>query len=170
MAGSLPVQERRLEKRARPGFSHNSSPHEKTTPGTPPRESIDQMEIKDIAVHIHEELQSIISSIDKISGSFDRIASAIEALDPKAPSTEIKARRAPARKKVLVKDGVVQKIKRIPSTKIIYDILQKSANGMDTTALMKATGFDQRKIHNVTFRLKNQGKITTVGRGVYKAV
>jgi predicted transcriptional regulator len=128
------------------------------------------METTEIKKNIHEELRSIITSIEQISGSLDRIATGMETLSRKAPATAIKAKRSPVRKKVLIKDGVVQRIKRIPSTQIIYDILLKSARGMDTTALMKATGFNQRKVHNVTFRLKNQGKIKNVERGIYKTV
>jgi hypothetical protein len=62
---------------------------------------------------------------------------------------------------VVVKDGVVEKIKRIPASQIVYDIIQKSPQGIDTANLMKATKFDQRKIHNITFRLKKLGRITT---------
>jgi len=69
---------------------------------------------------------------------------------------------------VVVKDGVVEKIKRIPASQIVYDIIQKSPQGIDTASLMKATKFDQRKIHNITFRLKKLGRITTGDRGVYK--
>jgi predicted transcriptional regulator len=130
------------------------------------------MTMKTLAItkNIHEELHLIIKSIEQISDSVDRIATGMETLAQGAPSKSIAAKRSPVRKKVLIKDGVVQKIKRIPSTKIIYDIILKSAHGMDTTALMKATGFDQRKVHNVTFRLKNQGKIKNVERGIYKTV
>lgn len=128
------------------------------------------METTEILRTIHKELQSIVSSIEQISDSVDRITTEMETLSPGAPFKGIAVKRSPTRKKVLIKDGVVQTIKRIPSTKIVYDILLKSAQGMDTTALMKATGFNQRKIHNITFRLKNQGKIKTVGRGIYKTV
>jgi len=68
---------------------------------------------------------------------------------------------------VVVKDGVVEKIKRIPASQIVYDIIQKSPQGIDTAGLMKATKFDQRKIHNITFRLKKLGRITTGERGIY---
>ncbi|BBO66893.1 hypothetical protein DSCA_08230 [Desulfosarcina alkanivorans] len=128
------------------------------------------METTDNTTGINESLRSIAKSIQQISSNLDRIATGMEMPAREAPSTVIKARRSPARKKVLVVDGVVKQIKRIPSTRIIYDILLKSARGMDTSALMKATGYDQRKVHNVTFRLKNQGKIKNVQRGIYKTV
>ena len=116
------------------------------------------------------ELRAIVKSIRQISDSVDHIAAGMKTLSQGAPAEAIKASRSPARKKVLVRDGVVQQIKRIPSTQIVYDIILKSAGGMDINSLMKATGYNQRKIHNVTFRLKNQGKIKNIERGVYKTL
>ena len=116
---------------------------------------------------IQMELHSVVKNIQQLAESVGNIVTAIEKLT-KADSPRLKAKRAPVRKKVVVKNGVVEKIKRVPATQIIYDIIQKSAQGMGTAALMKATGFNQRKIHNITFRLKNNGKIKSVGRGVYK--
>jgi len=33
--------------------------------------------------------------------------------------------------------------------------------------LMKKTGFDQKKIHNIVYKLKKQGKFKSVGKDVY---
>lgn len=125
------------------------------------------MENTRVPEEIQKELQSVVKSIRQLSDSFGTIASALERMTL-ADSPPAKSKRAPVRKKVTVKNGVVEKIKRVPSTQIVYDIIQKSAQGMDTTALMKATGFNQRKIHNITFRLKNNAKIKSVKRGVYQ--
>ena len=128
------------------------------------------MEKEQILQEIQKEIQSIVKSIHKLADSVGNIVTAVEKLAHTDSLKVVKAKRAPTRKKVVVKNGVVDKIKRIPATQIVYDIIQKSAQGVDTAALMKATGYNQRKIHNVTFRLKNKGQITSVGRGVYKKV
>ena len=117
---------------------------------------------------IQKELHSVIKSIQRLSDSIGNIVTAIEKLAQADSSKVIIAKRAPARKKVIVKNGVVEKIKRIPATQIVYDLIQKSAQGMETAALMKATGFNQRKIHNITFRLKKLGRIKSEERGMYK--
>ena len=127
-----------------------------------------KMKNTQIVQDIQKELQSVVKSIQQLADSLGNMATAVEKLvqpdSPKAP----KVKRAPTRKKVVVKDGVVEKIKRIPASQIVYDIIQKSPQGIDTAGLMKATKFDQRKIHNITFRLKKLGRITTGERGVYK--
>lgn len=123
-----------------------------------------------ILQQIQKELNSLVKSIQQLSDSIGTIVTAIEKLIQTDSPKGTEAKRAPARKKVVIKHGEVVKVKRIPATQIVYDIIQKSAQGMDTEALMKATGFNQRKIHNITFRLKKQGRIKSVGRGIYKKV
>lgn len=118
---------------------------------------------------IHEELQAVVKNIQHLADSIGTIVGALEQIDDLNSLNPVKAKRAPVRKKVVVKNGVVEKIKRIPSTQIVLDTIRKSGGGMDTEALMKATGFDQRKIHNVIFSLKKQGRIVNPKRGVYKA-
>lgn len=127
-----------------------------------------KMKNTQIVQDIQKELESVVKSIQQLADSLGSMATAVGKLvQPDSPKVP-KAKRAPTRKKVVVKDGVVEKIKRIPASQIVYDIIQKSPQGIDTASLMKATKFDQRKIHNITFRLKKLGRITTGDRGVYK--
>ncbi len=118
---------------------------------------------------IHNELQTVDISLQQLAASVGNILAAIEKMNGEE-SPRPKAKRSPVRKKVVVKNGVVEMIKRIPSTKIVYDMLRKSDRGMDIAALMQATGYDQRKVYNITFRLKKEGKIENAERGVYRAV
>ena len=118
---------------------------------------------------IHNELQTVDKSLQQLAASVGNILAAIEKMSGEE-SPRSKAKRSPVRKKVVVKNGVVEMIKRIPSTKIVNDMLRKSDRGMDIAALMQATGYDQRKVYNITFRLKKEGKIENAGRGVYRAV
>jgi predicted transcriptional regulator len=119
---------------------------------------------------IHKELQSIVKSIEQLAHSVANIAVAVEKLNRADASQRPKAKRAPVRKIVVVKNGVVEKIKRIPATHIVYDLIRESSGGMDTAALMKATGFNQRKVHNIIFRLKKQGQIKSSQRGRYRKI
>ncbi len=121
-----------------------------------------------IMQQIQKEIQSVLNSIQQLTDSIGNIITQVEKIAQTDASKTTKAKRAPTRKKVVIKDGVVEKIKRVPATQIVYDIIRKSTQGMDTTALMKTTGFNQRKIHNITFRLKKKGRIMGVGRGVYR--
>lgn len=128
------------------------------------------MENTQIIQQIQKELQLVAKSIQQLAHSLENIVSAVGKFGQADSPAATKAKRAPTRKKVVIKDGVVEKIKRIPASQIVHNIIQKSAHGIDTAGLMEATGFDQRKLHNITFRLKKLGRIKTEGRGIYKKV
>jgi hypothetical protein len=48
----------------------------------------------------------------------------------------------------------------------VLTIIKKSKKGLNTATLMKKTGFSKKKIHNNVYKLKKQGKIKSVSRGV----
>ena len=118
---------------------------------------------------ISNELYSVVKNLQELTVSVGNIVAAIENMNgDKNPQP--KTKRAPVRKKVVVKNGVVETIKRVPSTKVVYDLIKKSDRGMDIAAIMKATGYDQRKVYNVTYRLKKEGKVQHAERGVYRVL
>ena len=49
----------------------------------------------------------------------------------------------------------------------IFEIVNKSAKPVDMATLREKTGFESKKIANVLFKLKKQGKIKSVGKGIY---
>ena len=124
---------------------------------------------KQILQQIQENLHSVVKNIQQLADSVGNIATEIEKLNQTVSPKE-KTKNAPARKKVIVKNGVVVQIKRVPAIKIVYDIIQKSGKEIDTTELIKKTGFNRSKINNITFRLRKQGQIKNVTPGVYKKV
>ncbi|MFO7984952.1 MAG: hypothetical protein R6U38_03745 [Desulfatiglandaceae bacterium] len=49
----------------------------------------------------------------------------------------------------------------------ILTVIEASEGNVDVDRLVEETGFERRKIHNTLYRLKKQGKIRNVGKGVY---
>jgi DNA replicative helicase MCM subunit Mcm2 (Cdc46/Mcm family) len=49
----------------------------------------------------------------------------------------------------------------------VFDIVKKSSTPVGTAALREKTGFESKKIANVLYKLKKQGKIKSAGKGVY---
>jgi predicted Rossmann fold nucleotide-binding protein DprA/Smf involved in DNA uptake len=49
----------------------------------------------------------------------------------------------------------------------IFDIVKKSGKPVDMAMLREKTGFESKKIANILFKLKKQGRIKSVGKGVY---
>ena len=50
---------------------------------------------------------------------------------------------------------------------IIEKIIIKSRKGIDTAGIIKKTGMEAQQVRNIVQRLKMQGRIRTISRGVY---
>jgi predicted nucleic acid-binding protein len=70
--------------------------------------------------------------------------------------------RAKVRRKTVSKRAI-----RVTAIDKIFAIISTSKKGVNTATLKKKTGFDNKKIHNVINRLKQQGKVKSAEMGVY---
>jgi hypothetical protein len=91
---------------------------------------------------------------------------------PKAKAVKKKAvKKAPARKvaskKAVPKKAVPEKAKPATAVDTVLAIIKKYKKGVGMAALMEKTGYNQKKIANLVFKLRKQGKIKSVDRGVY---
>jgi DNA-binding transcriptional regulator PaaX len=50
---------------------------------------------------------------------------------------------------------------------IVLDTVKRSRQGIDFAAIQAKTGFDEKKIRNIIFRLNKTGKIKRKSRGIY---
>jgi hypothetical protein len=53
---------------------------------------------------------------------------------------------------------------------IVLDTIKRSKQGIDFAQIQAKTGFDEKKIRNIIFRLNKTAKIKRKSRGVYIAV
>lgn len=94
-------------------------------------------------------------------------------MDEKAKRKAKPARKAPAKPEKRVKKAPAKKVaakKPITAVDTVLKIINRSKKGVDTPTLMKKTGFNEKKIHNIVYKLKKQGKVKSAGRGVYVKV
>jgi len=85
---------------------------------------------------------------------------------------KVAAKKAAPKKKVSAKKAAPKKAaskKVAPATAAdtLLTIIKRSKKGFGTAALMEKTGYNQKKIANLVFKLKKQGKIKSVNKGVY---
>ena len=81
----------------------------------------------------------------------------------KRAEPEVKPPRKPRRKRV-TKPG-----RSATAAEAVYDVIKANKNGIDTADLMVQTGYDEKKVRNIIYKLKKQGRIKTAKRGVYVA-
>ena len=82
------------------------------------------------------------------------------------------AKKTTPKKKVAVKKLVAKKTAKktagaATALETVYKAIPKSKKGVDVATLMGKTGFNRRKIYDNVKVLKKQGKIKSVGMGIY---
>ena len=115
---------------------------------------------------VNRELKTLAKKIDKIIVALDKLEKPKVAKKPKAKIVKRKPVKKTVAKKVAVKKPAAKKAtKTVIGT--VLAIIRRSKKGVNTETLMKKTGFNERQIHNNVYKLKKQGKIKNVAKGVY---
>jgi predicted Rossmann fold nucleotide-binding protein DprA/Smf involved in DNA uptake len=60
--------------------------------------------------------------------------------------------------------------KRKSASAIVLEIIANHPKGTNFKTIKAATGFDDKKLRNIIFRLDKIGKIQRVNRGIYKKI
>jgi hypothetical protein len=107
-------------------------------------------EVKTVAERI-EELTEMVGNLQKASFS--------------KPKTVRK--KAPTKKKAAAEKTSPKKPAKKTDRDVVLGFIQRTKKGLNTAALVKKTGFNQKKISNIVFQLKKQKKIQSPEKGVY---
>jgi predicted transcriptional regulator len=113
--------------------------------------------------NLKKTLQSVNKDLNALSKKVDRMIVVVGKLEK--AKTKV-ASDTPA-KKVAVKKPAAKKPVKLTAADAILRIINKRKKGVGTAELMKKTGFNQKKTYNIVYKLKNQGKIKSEGKGVY---
>jgi len=71
------------------------------------------------------------------------------------------------KKWLALKKAVAKKPAKLSASGTVLAIVKRSRKGIDTVALRKKTGLEGRKIRDIIYRLKKQGKIKSERKGIY---
>lgn len=104
--------------------------------------------------------------IDKVLKRIDRLEILIktEAIASTAKGKSCR-RKAGSSKKRSAKGRA-----KMTATEKVVGIIEKSPKGIDVSALKTRSGFEDKKVRNIVFRLCKEGTIKRVARGVYAVV
>ena len=118
---------------------------------------------------LKKNLQTVNKDLKALAKKVDGIIIAIDKLEkPKATKKpKVKPVKAKTVKKTPIIKAAVKKAAPVTAVDTVLAIIKRSKKGVGTVILMKKTGYNQKKISNLVFKLKKQGKIKSVGKGVY---
>jgi hypothetical protein len=93
--------------------------------------------------------------VDKLMARLDRLESLIAAVPAAAPA---------------VRSRGVRRGKAVPAAEAVLETIKRSKQGLKFADIQTKTGFADKKIRNIIFRLNKLGKIKRHSRGVYIAI
>ncbi|MDY6824389.1 MAG: hypothetical protein SWH68_11435 [Thermodesulfobacteriota bacterium] len=100
--------------------------------------------------------------IDKLNAKIDRLETFLKKTTSGSGSKTGGTRQKPGTKG---SSGT----RRMSATNVVLDAIKRSKKGTDIAALQTKTGFDEKKLRNIIFRLHKLGEIQRMKRGVYTA-
>lgn len=127
-------------------------------------------------------IKTVVEGLRSLAKSVEKIAEKLEKSAPKKqakakPARKTKAKPAPKAKTVAKPKAKPKKTaaKKAPSKKAaketaadtVLKIIAGSKKGVSTAVLAEKTGYDKKKVANLVFKLRKQGKIKSVSKGVY---
>ncbi len=117
-------------------------------------------------------LKTVADGMKTMAVSIESLAKKLDTLAKAQHGEKLKRKRkSPERpRKKTAKKVASKKEKTITAADTVFLIIKRSRKGADTATLMEKTGFNQKKIANMVYKLKSQGKIKSVGKGVYVKV
>ncbi len=119
---------------------------------------------------IKRELTAVQKKLTTIKLKVDNLIAAVEKIETK-PTKAPKAKAVKAKPaKMAPKAPATKKAVQITATDQVLKIINRSKEGVNTSTLMKKTGFDQKKVRNILNRTFKQGKIKRADKGIYVGV
>lgn len=114
---------------------------------------------------LKKDLNAVVKELKALTRKTEAIEKKIEKLEkakaPKKAKAKARVKTKPAKKRV------AKKAKKATATDTVFAIIKRSKKGVDTATLKKMTGFKDNNIRTILSRVKQQGKIKSVGRGAY---
>ena len=112
---------------------------------------------------VQKKLTAIKLKVDNMIAAFETSESTV------AKPAKAKAKKTQPAQKAPEAPETEQGAK-VTATDQVLSIIGNSENGVGAAALVKETGFNQKKVTNILQRTLKQGKIQRADRGIYVAV
>ena len=107
-------------------------------------------------------LASVVKKLDAISQQVERLGKAQSAPKPKPTPPKKTAFKKTAKPKA------AKKAVKVTGSDTVLQFIGRSKKPVGMAAIEKKTGFNKKKIQNIVFMLRKQGKINNAAKGLYE--
>ena len=107
-------------------------------------------------------MKDLKKSLEKVASDLNKVAQQVEKL---AAKLEVQKQAKPSKKKATKK--VSKKPAQPTAADTVYKVIARLKKGASMATIRQKTGYDSKKINNLVYKLKKQGKIKSPAKGVY---
>ena len=124
-------------------------------------------ELQNVLSIVSDGLKTLAKGVEAIAEKVDEVAKSQgpvkqKAKKPATATTKNKTSKKPAKKAAKKRAAGPE-----TDTDKVLKIIAGSKKGVGTAAIRQKTGYNQKKIANIIYRLRKQQKIKSVDKGVY---
>jgi len=113
------------------------------------------------------KMKDLKKSLEKLASDLNKAAKQVENL---AGKLEAKTKATKPLKKTAGRTVSKKTVKQPTAADTVLGIVKRYKKGANIAAIKQKTGYDNKKIHNLVYKLKKQGKIKSETKGVYVKV
>ena len=131
-------------------------------------------EVQKLLKMVSDGLKTLAQGVEAIAEKVDETVTTKSAgkAGSKKQSAPVKTAKTVSKKAKAVKKAapeVVRKkaVEATSAVDTVLNIINRSKKGVNTAAIKAKTGYDQKKVSNIVYKLKKLGKIKAVQKGVY---
>jgi hypothetical protein len=131
-------------------------------------------ELESILKIVSDGLKTLAKGVEAIAEKVDETAKSQKPAKPtpkKAPKPAKKpAKKSKTAKKTVRKTAGKKAGEGVTASDNVFGIIARSSKGVAMAEILEKTGYNQKKVANIIYRLKKQNKIKSVEKGVYAKV
>jgi len=106
-----------------------------------------------------QRMKDLKKTLEKLASDLNKVAEQVEKLVDKMEAKPVKKMAA---KKVSKKTAT-----QPTAADTVYKVIARYKKGANMAAIKQKTGYDNKKINNLVYKLKKQGTIKNEAKGVY---
>jgi cell division septum initiation protein DivIVA len=131
-------------------------------------------EVQKLLKMVSDGLKTLAQGVEAIAEKVDETVATKSAgkAGSKKQSAPVKtaktvSKKAKAAKKAAPEVVLKKAVQATSAVDTVLNIINRSKKGVNTAAIKAKTGYDQKKVSNIVYKLKKLGKIKAVQKGVY---
>lgn len=121
---------------------------------------------------LKKDLQSTVKTLNALVAKIDALSKKLGGAEKakSAPKPAAKAVKKAVEAKPVKKSAPKKKAAPITASDTVLKIVGRYKRGIKTAAIKQKTGYNEKKVQNIVFKLRKQGKIKSAVKGVYVKV